>query len=170
MMHRLKLATALSLVPALASADSQLDRMEGLAEGMNNVMVEMMALGVEAEGGDATVIRDLKVAMPEWDDAMRDAASCVLDRYNAAAGRDEVDAMLDRTAELIASMEGTNPEEFDALLTEEAMDGMLPSGMTTNDAGQISQECGMMELQMRDMQETGLFEAMMQAGSTIPDS
>lgn len=164
-MTRFTLTTALLLIPATAFAETQLERFENLSEGMNQMMVEMMAFEIESLGGDATALRDVKSAMPEWDDEMRTAGGCILDQYRDAAGNAEVDALLDRLDAALPVMQQMGMTEF---AESEMAETMLPVGMTLEDSARINQECGMMELQLRDMQETGFTEAMMAASATVP--
>ncbi|MEO1640585.1 MAG: hypothetical protein AAFU41_15190 [Pseudomonadota bacterium] len=166
-MTRLTLTTALCLLPAFGIAQSQVERMEEMSENMNAMMVDMMVAEIEAAGGDATALREAEINMPDWDDEMRSAASCVIDRYNDIAGEDAVNETFDRIDALMAEMDGQTLEAF---AEDETMETMLPDGISIEASGQISQECGMMALQMRDMQASGLMQAMMEAGSTVPDN
>ncbi len=164
-MTRIALTTALLLIPATAFAETQLERFENLSESMNQMMVEMMAFEIESLGGDATALRDVKSTMPEWDDDMRTAGECILDQYRDATDNAEVDALLDRLDAALPVMQQMGMTEF---AESEMAETMLPVGMTIEDSARINQECGMMELQLRDMQATGFTEAMMAASATVP--
>ena len=107
------------------------------------------------------------MTMPKWDDAMRSAAGCVLERYNEESSVEAVDASFDAFETLIEDMEG---KDFATAFEDDAMEKMLPEGITIDASGDISQECGMMDLQIRQMQESGLTAAMMEASMTIPNN
>jgi hypothetical protein len=164
-MTRFALTATLLLFPATAFAETQLERFENLSESMNQLMVEMMAFEIENLGGDATALRDVRSTMPEWDDDMRAAGGCILDQYRDATDNAEVDALLDRLDAALPVMQEMGMTEF---AESEMAETMLPVGMTLEDSARINQECGMMELQLRDMQETGFTEAMMAASATVP--
>ena len=161
------IAATLAIAPSLAIAESQVERLERLSEAKGDIMVEMMASGIEAEGGDGTLVRAVAGNVPEWDDEMRTAAGCVLDRYADYVRDSAIEASLDRMEELMSDAESFT---FEAMEDEGFADSMLPEGITIDQAGEISGECGMMALQMRDMQASGLWSAMMEASETIPDS
>lgn len=157
--------TALS--PTIAFADAQLDRFEQMANGMNKIMVDMMAFEVESQGGDASALRDASLKLPDWNDEMRAAAGCVLEGYRSEVGEAPVDTMLDNMEELIETLDESTMSEFNDDL---AADSMLPEGISFEKSMDLSTSCGMMDLQMKVMQESGIMEAMMIAGATIPDN
>ncbi|MGB3627374.1 MAG: hypothetical protein WA989_16195, partial [Henriciella sp.] len=163
----LYLVCAIALIPGAAFAQSQVERLESLSEDMSRVMAVMMANEVEAQGGDGAALRSAASAMPPWDDRMRAAGACMLDGYESASSRAEVDSMLSNMESAINQMPSMTMTEF----TESDMsDGMMPQGMTLEQTAAINEQCGVMELQMEAMQQSGFMEAMMTAGSTVPDS
>ena len=93
-MKRMIIAATLAIAPSLAIAESQVERLERLSEAMGGIMVEMMASGIEAEGGDGTLVRAVAGNVPEWDDEMRAAAGCVLDRYADNVSDSAIEASL----------------------------------------------------------------------------
>ena len=164
-MKRLILSTSLALSPVLAAADERLDRFEELADSMSVAMIEMMSNDIENAGGDASALRALDRFGPEWDGEMRTAAGCIIDTYVDEAGAAEVDAMLDKMEALIPQMATMSMEQA----TEDGtLDAMQPAGISDDRMIDINRDCGMMELQIKAAQESGLMEAMMAAGSTIP--
>ena len=163
-MTRFALTAVLALMPVSAIAETQLERLERLSEEMNQVMPIMMANEIEAQGGDATALRDVADNLPDWDGEMRAAGECIIDRYTAEAGDAEVAAMFDRMEELVDGMADMQMTEF---AESDLANDMLPEGVTLEESAAITQECGMMDLQMKAMQESGLVEAMMAAGATV---
>lgn len=141
--------------PLPALAQSQLDRLEVISEQMNLGMAQMMAREVAANGGDPAPVL---AALPDtaWDAEFRAAGTCMLDRYNAAAGSDAVDTMLDE-------MEAMVP-----LLATASIDSMsdmnpLPAGVTEDQSIEIANACGIVDLSMQRLEESGFTAAMMQA-------
>jgi hypothetical protein len=93
---------------------------------------------------------------PAWDDPMRAAYGCMLDGYIEVSGEDAVDAMLDdmeavmqtATAETIMSGEMGNAVQ-------------LPEGLSEAQAQSLLQSCGVMEIIMARMAESGAMQVMM---------
>jgi len=160
-MIRTILAALVFLVPTTAIANSQLDRMEALSEEMNLGMAKMMAREITAAGGDPA---PLMAALPDtkWDDEYRAAGRCILDKYIQAAGPAAVDSMLDQMEAMIPKLETATMES----LGEDAM-GIQPAGVTQEQSLEFTQSCGMIELAMRRMQDSGFSAAMMQAYQSI---
>ena len=165
LMKKLLMCAAVILVPTLASAD-RMERFEAISAQMNDLMAEMMANEIDQQGGDGDIIR---AAAPEqiFDDETTAATECLLDRYILELGDDAVDAMLDR-------MEGAIPQMADMSMTEfsesEVADALSPPGLSEHEVFDISQDCGLMAIQVKRMQESGFMEAFMAASESIPDS
>jgi hypothetical protein len=160
-MIRTLLAALVFLVPAAAIADSQLDRMEALAEDMNLGMAKMMVREITAAGGDPA---PLMAALPDtkWDDEYRAAGRCLLDKYTQAAGPAAVDLMLDQMEAMIPKLETATMES----MGDDAMD-IQPAGVTQEQSIEFTQSCGMIEQALRRMQESGFSAAMTQAYQSI---
>jgi hypothetical protein len=163
-MTRLYLATAIALLPATAFAETQIERLERLSEEMNGVVPIMMANEIEAQGGDGAALRAVANEMPDWNDAMRAAGECMIDRYTAASSSADIDMMLDNMEALLGDMESMQMTEF---AESDMSNDMLPPGVTLEQSATITQDCGMMDLQMEAMQNSGFMEAMMAASATM---
>lgn len=148
--------------PTAMLADN-LDRFEELSNQMNALMGEMMAKEVDSAGGDGDIIR-AAVPVEAWNDEAREAAECILNRYEAEIGVSGLEDMMDRMEGAFASMSEMTMTEF---TESEALDNMQPHGMTEEMSVQITQDCGMMKVQMDRMEASGFSAAMMQAYSTI---
>jgi len=156
------IAGALAVLPNLSMADD-LAKFEELSNRMNALMGEMMAKEVDAAGGNGNIIRDA-VPVDAWNDAARDAAECILDRYKAEIGPDGITDMMARMEGAFDAMEVMTMTEF---TDSGAFDDMQPEGMTEEMSVQITQECGMMEVQLERMEASGFSAAMMEAYATI---
>ena len=144
--------------PTALFADTQLDRLEALSEEMNLGMAQLMAREIAANGGDPA---PMLAAMPDtsWDAEYRAAGTCMLDGYTSLIGSDGVDAMLD-------NMEAMLPQMATATMESMAEMNPLPAGISQDQSIEITQNCGMMEIGMRRMQESGFTAAMMEAFSS----
>lgn len=155
-MYRHMTAALLSVLPAMAIAETQLERLEDLSERMNAAVFDAMIRMAENEGANP---EPLRAAIPDgtWDDAYREAGACMLDRFNTVTTASEIDRMLDTMEVAIAQMATTNldeiGDEFD----------FLPEGVTEDMSMQINMECGMTELMMQRMEDSGFTAAMMQS-------
>ena len=165
-MKHLVLSTALVFVPMAASAQSQLERFEEMAGQMSAMMGQMMANEVDGHGGDGDIIR---AAIPEqdWDSDMRAAAGCILEIYVDESSTSDVNKMLDTMEELIPTMAKLTIEQFSENMSA---DMMLPEGVTNERSFEISQECGMWDLQMKATDDTAFMDAMIAASATIIDA
>lgn len=149
-------AALLSVLPAMAIAETQLERLEDLSERMNAAVFDAMIRMAEKEGANP---EPLRAAIPDgtWDDAYREAGACMLDRFSTVTTASEIDRMLDTMEVAIAQMATTNldeiGDEFD----------FLPEGVTEDMSMQINMECGMTELMMQRMEDSGFTAAMMQS-------
>jgi len=144
---RRTLLTLLVALPTSAAAQDQLDRFEALSERSTNLMVGKM---IAMTGGDTA-------SAPEftWDAPMRDAGRCMLERYEAEIGAAGVTEMFDR-------MDAFLDESADLSLEEMSEAGLdtLPDGLTTDESIAITQDCGMVDLQLDWMSNSGLMQAM----------
>lgn len=149
-------AALVSVLPAMAIAETQLERLEDLSERMNAAVFDAMIRMAENEGANP---EPLRAAIPDgtWDDAYREAGACMLDRFSTVTTASEIDRMLDTMEVAIAQMATTNldeiGDEFD----------FLPEGVTEDMSMQINMECGMTELMMQRMEDSGFTAAMMQS-------
>lgn len=145
-------ATALAaalIAPLSAAAQSQLDRMEVLSVQANALMNEALVLQVPALEGN--------LPAPEWDDRTRTAYSCMLDGYVEAVGEDGVDDMLDQ---MEVALDGATAE---GLMNGELGQGLdTPEGMSEAQAQALVASCGVMEVMMARMAESGAVGVMMQ--------
>ena len=150
------LATALTLLPAATLAQSTLDRMEAVSEKMNAVMVRMMADEMIANGADPAPLLETLPDMA-WDDEMRAAGACMLTGYTDRIGEDGVEEMIANIEQVTNDLDGMT---LSALSDEMAI---LPDGITEEQSVEITQSCGMVQLQMKRMQDSGFAAAMMSA-------
>ncbi len=160
-MRKTMLIAALAASPMPGMAQDQLDRLEAVSEVMNAALVEMMAAEMAANGADPAPLR---ATMPDmaWDDEMRAAGSCMLGRYEEILGSDGVEEMIVVTEE----MSETATEIVAAGGRMEDMPtaaAVLPEGLTPAASTRIMQECGMQDLQLKRMEESGFMAAMMNA-------
>lgn len=140
------LTLAFSL-PALAQ--SQLDRMEVLAERAGTLTNEALALQLPQLAGN--------LPSPDWDDSLRQAYACVLDAYVDASSVSAVDRMMD---DMEAALEGATGE---SILNGEINETIgMPDGMSPGQAQALLGECGVMNIMMMRMAESGAMEIMMQ--------
>lgn len=132
-----------------AAAQSQLDRMEVLSERANALMNEaMIAQAPQLDG---------RMPSPDWDDALRAAFACVLDGYRADVGEAGVDRMLDQ---MEATLDGATASDLMDGTLDQAVD--LPEGITPERGTELMTSCGVMEIYMTRMMESGVVEAMSQ--------
>jgi hypothetical protein len=140
--------TAALLAPLPAAAQSQLERMEVLSEQANALMNEAMIAQVPALEGN--------MPDPAWDEPMRAAYTCVLDGYVEVSGEAAVDDMLE---EMEVVMETATAE---SIMSGEMAEGLqLPDGMSEAQAQTLMQTCGVMEVIMARMAESGAMQVMM---------
>jgi len=158
-MKKASLACVLILLPSLAGAQSQLDRLEATSEATSVHMFTLMTNEMAANGVDPA---PLQAVIPDmtWDDAMRAAGDCMLGEYTGILGSAGVDELLDNMDAL--SVELAAMAEAGATVSEMGDPGdMMPEGLTQAESMRITQECGMVELQLQRMSESGFTAAMM---------
>ncbi|WP_439524738.1 hypothetical protein [Marivita sp.] len=146
------------LLPFAVQAETQLERLEDVSERMNSAVMEMMVREVERQGGNPEPLRG---AIPdgEWNDAYRDAGQCMLDRYTEASSQSDVDEMITKMEGMIPMMATANMEDLG-----DNMD-ITPEGISDELSMQINNDCGMTDLMLERMQESGFTEALMQSMS-----
>ncbi len=158
-MIRTLVTLGLFAIPTAVFADSQLDRLESVSERTNELMMVKMVEAMVAEtGADPAPVMALIPDM-EWDDAFRVAGECMLDGYRAEIGKGGVDEMLDLMEDMLPKLEEQSLEEMGEEMN------VMPEGLTMEASIGIQQECGMMELAMERMSETGFMEAMFSAAT-----
>ncbi|MCR9108270.1 hypothetical protein [Marivita sp. XM-24bin2] len=153
------LATALLVaLPATAFAETQLERLESISERLNDAMFSAMIRMVAKEGGNP---EPLRAAMPDgtWDDAYRDAGACILDRYTDASSASAVDTMLDEMEAFIPRL-----DEIDLAAMGEGP-SFLPEGVSEDYSMTVNSECGLTDIMMERMSESGFMATMMQSMS-----
>lgn len=144
---RCTLLTLALVLPTSVAAQDRLDRFEALSERSTNMMVGKM---IEMTGGDTASVPEF-----EWDAAMREAGRCMLEGYEAEIGAGGVTELFDR-------MDAFLDESTDLSLEEMSEAGLdtLPEGLTTDESIAITQDCGMVDLQLDWMSNSGLMQAM----------
>lgn len=156
-MKRLALAALLAL-PSAALAEDQLDRLEEVSEQANIIMMMVMAAEVQMDTETQTELIASAAEQMQWDAPMRAAGECMLDGYRGDIGADGLDELLTNMETMIADMaEMTSLDDF------ETLGDVMPDGMTEERSMEITRDCGMLDLQMAKMSESGFVDAMMAA-------
>jgi hypothetical protein len=155
-MKRILLSASIALLPTLAFADSQLDRLEDVSESMNDIMFDMMIREAVNEGADP---EPLRAAVPDtsWDKPMRDAGQCMLDKLIEASSEAAVDQMLGEMEAALPKLENMSLETMGDELD------FLPEGISDDRSLEINSECGLADVMMDRMEQSGFTEAMMQS-------
>ena len=145
---RAGLVAALIALPATAAlAQSELDRFEAASERVTQLTYQGIA---DQYGVDAGVFPS-----PEWDRPMRRAGRCILGAYEDEVGEEGVAQFL---AGFETAVQSASPND---ILTG-AFTGQLPDGLTTQRQQTIQNECGMLELEMTRLAESGVLQALQQ--------
>ena len=149
-------AALIAVYPIAVMAETQLERLENISEEMNDAMFDAMVNMVEKQGGNPEPLRS---AFPDgaWDAEFRDAGQCLLDRYIDASSEAAVDQMLDDMEAFIPKMAEADLEN----LGDEA--DFLPEGISEEFSVSVNKECGLSDLMMNRMEESGFMAAMMQS-------
>lgn len=155
-MKNLFAAALFVFLPVAAMADTQLERLENVAEQMSEAMFGAMVRMVEKEGGDPAPLLEA-VPDSDWDADYREAGSCLLEKYVEASSTSAVDKMLDEMEAFIPKMAGIDLESL------EADQDFLPEGVSEEYSMQVNSDCGMNELMMDRMENSGFMAAVMQA-------
>lgn len=155
-MKNLFVAALFATLPMAAFAETQLDRLENIAEQMNDAMFDAMIRMVEKEGGNPEPLRE---AIPDgaWNAEYREAGSCMLDKYVEASSTSAVDKMLDDMEAFIPSLATMDLESF------ESDQDFLPEGVSEEYSMKVNSDCGMTDLMMDRMESSGFMAAMVQA-------
>ncbi|MEL6959434.1 MAG: hypothetical protein AAGL89_10830 [Pseudomonadota bacterium] len=157
-----RLVTAVCATLALttaAHAETQLEQLERLSETSTDVMLGAMVDMAVSEGADRASLEAALVPF-EWNDAMREAGGCMLDGYTNEIGSDGVETMLGAMEDFLTEVQGSDMDLEE--MAEAGMD-IMPEGMTEDRSMEITQECGMTDLQLEWMAETGFMDAMFNA-------
>lgn len=137
---------ALMMIPASAVfAQSALDRFEAASERVTQLTYQGIASQYSV---DASVFPDTA-----WDRQMRRAGRCILGAYEDEVGEDGV-------AVFIAGFETALQSAAPADILNGNFTGQLPDGLTTQRQQQIQNECGMLELEMTRLAESGVLQAL----------
>ena len=139
------LATACLSFPVAAQAQSQLDRFEALSEQMTELTYQGLAEQVPALAG--------VLPTADWDRPMRRAGRCAMRGYERAVGEDGVEAML---VELESAIGAARPSD----IIDGSFSAGVPEGLTAQDVQRINNDCGMIELQMERLAESGAMQAL----------
>lgn len=139
------LAAALVTVPLAASAQSQLERFEALSEQMTTLTYQGLAQQYPVLNG--------LLPAADWGRPERRAGRCALRRYDNAVGEAGVEAML---AELESSIASARPSD----LLDGTFDAGVPQGLSAAEVQQINTDCGLLELQMQRLAESGAMQAL----------
>ncbi|MEJ6392514.1 hypothetical protein V8J82_04550 [Gymnodinialimonas sp. 2305UL16-5] len=139
------LAALAICVPMAAVAQSNLDRFEALSEQMTALTYQGLVEQVPALEGQLPSV--------EWDRPMRRAGRCALRAYERSVGEDGVTAMLNELERAIAT---ASPSD---ILTG-SFEAGVPAGLTANEVQTINNDCGMVELQMQRLAESGAMQAL----------
>lgn len=142
---RVGLVTALMTLPLAASAQSQLERFETLSERMTQLTYQGLAQQVPALNG--------VLPTADWDRPMRRAGRCAIRAYERAVGDDGVEAML---VELESAIGSAQPAD----LLNGTFEAGVPEGLSNQDVQRINNDCGMVELQMQRLAESGAMQAL----------
>lgn len=142
---RIAAAAVLIALPLAAHAQSQLERFEALSE-------QMTALTYQGLAEQYPVLQGV---LPEadWGRPERRAGRCAIRRYTAAVGEDGVTAMMDELESAIATAQPAD-------ILDGSFNPGVPAGLTAAQVQQINTECGLLELQMQRLAESGAMQAL----------
>lgn len=152
-----RIAAIAMLTPLLtfnSYANDNLERMEEVGEQMSKLMFEAMVHDIAANGAD---VSKLKTLIPDtsWDQPMRDAASCMLDKYEAKIDTAGITKMLDDMEALLPKLKGGG------MAALENASNMQPAGISDQEAIAINKSCGMMDLVQKNMAADGFMKEVM---------
>ena len=135
-------ALALAALPAAATAQTPLERLETATE----------TLGDNMEAFYLSRLPELQDRMPDWtwDPQYRQAGACVLEGIRSVRGEEGVTAY-------VAAMEERAEIEFESF-DDMAQD--YPDALTGELIRALTQACGLVEISTRRMQDSGLLAAM----------
>lgn len=153
-------AAILVAFASAATAETRLDRFEAISEASNNLMLAGLVDMAVSEGADRATLEAMLPSF-EWDDAMREAGNCMMAAYDAEIGTEGVDEMMNRMETFIQDADGMSFDE----LSESSEMFTLPEGLSEDRSIEITDECGMLDLQLAWMGETGFMDALMSAAA-----
>lgn len=149
---------ALFCVALMAScpvfAADRLERMESLSEELSQLMFKAMIDRFAAEGADVTKLRSL-VPDTEWTPPMREAAGCVLGKYQEKIGVEGLDKLLTKMDAVMPALREGGMQAF------EEMGNITPEGVSDTDAMEINEACGMANLMQEQMMSGGFMQEAM---------
>ncbi len=147
MIRPLAIGAALALLPLTASAQSTFDRFQAVAEAMNAMMNDAFVAEIPALEGN--------LPDPEWDEPMLAAYSCMYDGYVGRVGEEPVADMVTEMEEMLETIDPVVLIEGGAAVEN-------PAGISDDEALQIVTDCGLMEVYMARMAESGAMQILMQ--------
>ncbi|MEX3016555.1 hypothetical protein [Gymnodinialimonas hymeniacidonis] len=147
MIRAIAIGAAIALLPLAASAQSTFERFENVAESMNAMMNDAFVAEIPALEGN--------LPDPEWDEPMRTAYTCMYDGYVERVGEEPV-------ADMVTDMEEMLETIDPAVLIEGGAAVENPEGISDDEALQIVTECGLMDVFMARMAESGAMQILMQ--------
>lgn len=139
------LLIATTFMPNLAFAQSELEQFEAIGEAMAS---KMNRLFVAQNPQVAEFLPEV-----EWDDEFRASAKCMIDAFRAEGGDDFIEQMLVKGNEFV-------DKDFTSFTEFQEHANFMPDTIGQNRQIEISSECGMTELTIERMQESGFAEAL----------
>ena len=149
-------ASIIVMCPIAALAETQIEKLERLSVAMNDIMFAAMIDMVEKEGGNPEPLRET-IPDSTWDDEYRAAGSCLLDKLAAASSTGAVDQMLAEMDEALPQIASMDIENMD-----EELD-FTPEGISDDYMIEANDECGLVDISLKRMEESGFTAAMMQS-------
>ncbi len=145
---RASLIAALIALPATAAfAQSNLDRFEAASERVTQLTYQ----GIASQYNVASDV----FPSADWDRPMRRAGRCILRAYEGEVGSDGV-------AQFLAGFENAVQSASPNDILSGSFSGQLPDGLDTQRQQQIQNDCGMLELEMTRLAESGVLQALQQ--------
>lgn len=143
-----KLVTVLVMLlftSSAAFANSDLERMEELSEELNTLMYTAMLDEMAAEGADVSKLRAM-IPETKWNEPIRQAAQCVLDKYEDKIGKKGVTKMLDDLEAALPALNNSGGTE-----AFESIANLQPEGISDEETIALQRECGMVEQIQKQM-------------------
>ena len=130
-----------AILPTIAAADPQLDRLERLAELAGTKIAPV----IEARNPE------LRGRLPdtEWDDDLRDAGACILAAYRREIGQDGVESVLADAETALAVPIGSERDI-------RRLERLKPAGVEDAAALAILGRCGFLRIALRRLGESGV--------------
>lgn len=154
MTSRLALILLLILPFSPAQANDTLDRIESISEQMTAAMFDAMLDEFKARGIDTSSLAKV-IPDTSWDEPLRDAGRCVVDRFTDTVGADKL-------AEMVDALEARLPAvESGGMQAIEDMQSFLPEGVSEADAAAINEACGMTALMQQKLMSPAFMSEVM---------